>query len=116
MTYRSILCGLFLCAGLAPAQIPCHDQGSQLVPMSLDSGPRLGCARAPSWPYWHLLTLPHREVVPKPGYRQGTARQVPRLFVHYRCTGWLLLPVVIDQVRTMGYVLDVAEQRCGTSG
>lgn len=108
----SSLLPLILFAAPTAAQGFCRDQGSQLVPMTRDSGPLLGCAGAPSWPYWHLWTPPHREVVQKPGFVQGDAHALPRLFVHYRCTGFLLLPVVPDQVRTMGYVLDVDEQRC----
>lgn len=99
-------------AAPAAAQTFCHDQGSRLVPAACERGPALGCVAAPDWPYWLLLTPPHREVVPKPGFVQGDARALPRLFVHYRCSGFWLLPAVPDQVRTMGYVLDVEQQRC----
>ncbi|GAB4137882.1 MAG: hypothetical protein Fur0037_03300 [Planctomycetota bacterium] len=97
-------------APLLPAQ--CLQQGSEMVGAQIESGPLLGCSAAPSWPYWHLVTPPHRAVVPKSGFTQGTARMLPRLFVHWRCTGFLLLPVLPDRIRTMGYVFDVEEVPC----
>jgi hypothetical protein len=36
----------------------------------------------------------------------------PRVIVLYRCTGFLLLPVVPVHVLTMGYVIDQPEIAC----
>jgi hypothetical protein len=78
----------------------------------IEPGPDLACAAAPGWPHWHLFTPAHRAVVPRTGWQQGDARALPRLLVRWRCTGSLLLPVVPAGIRTMGYVLDVAESPC----
>lgn len=91
----------------------CPDQGSERVPATWEAGPALGCPHAPRRPAWYLLTPAHRRVVPKAGFRQGEARPRPRLLVRMRCTGLWLLPAVPVAVRTMGYVLDVEEERCG---
>ena len=104
-----------LLAAALPAQLPCPGQGSSLQPGTIEAGPDMGCTNAPGWPWWHLFTPPHRAVVSKPGFRQGRARALPRILVHYRCTGLLLVPVLPDGVRTMGYVLDVREESCGAA-
>lgn len=98
---------------LATASAQCPDQGSRLVAATIETGPDLGCARAPGWPFWHLWTPPHRAVTATPGMQQGDARALPRILVRWRCTGFLLVPVAVDAVRTMGYVLDVTAEPCG---
>lgn len=91
----------------------CFDQGSLPIAAAVQAGPvPLGCAAAPSWPQWHTLTPPHRAPAPRPGFDPGDAHALPRLLVLYRCTGWLLLPVVPNGVRTMGYVIDRPERAC----
>jgi hypothetical protein len=90
----------------------CYDRGSTPVAATWEAGPDLGCEQAPGWPYWHLFTPAHRDLVSKPGCRPGDTVMLPRILVHYRCTGWLLVPVVVDRVRVMGQVPDTAEQRC----
>jgi hypothetical protein len=109
---QTLLLAASLLAASVHAQLPCWNQGSDLLPAAWEAGPVLGCAASPAWPYWHLYTPEHRAVVSRPGYRQGEARELPRLLVHYRCTGFWLVPVVIDRVRVMGQVLDVAQEAC----
>lgn len=105
-----ILCALASTA--LPAQT-CFHFGSHPMPAQLEPAPfPLGCAAAPSWPSWVLWTPAHREPGPHTGYAPGNAIELPRWLVHWRCTGWLLVPVVPDQVRAMGYVIDQPEQRC----
>lgn len=105
---------LLAVAAALPAQF-CPDQGSMLQPARLEAGPEQHCSGAPGWPHWHLYTPPFRAVVPRRGMQQGPVRAVPRLLLRWRCTGYLLLPVVIAQVRTMGFELDVAEEACRLS-
>lgn len=104
---------ILVCCLFAAARGQCPDQGSHLVAATIEAGPDLGCARAPGWPFWHLWTPPHRAVIDAPGMQQGDARAAPRILVRWRCTGFLLVPVAIAEVRTMGYVLDVAAVPCG---
>lgn len=105
--------GALLCAAAA-AQSACPDFGSTPTPATaLPSPVALGCPTAPRWPQWHLLTPPHRAPTPHLGHRPGTARPLPAVLVRYRCTGWLLVPVVPAGVRTMGYVIDMPEWPCG---
>lgn len=106
-----VLLASLLPAAPAPGQI-CYDRGSALVTAFWESGPDMGCAQAPGWPWWHMWTPEHRVLVPKPGYRPGDTRSRPRILVAYRCTGWLLLPVVVDRVRVMGQVLDTEDRAC----
>ena len=105
--------------GLVPAQAAaqnCPGQGSLPRAAQWDAAPfALGCAHAPSWPSWHLWTPPHREPAPRPGFAPGDAAALPRWFVTWRCTGWLLLPVAPQSLATMGYVLDRPEWPCGTT-
>jgi hypothetical protein len=102
-----------LTAAATPAQ-SCPGQGSLPRAGQLDAAPfPLGCAAASAWPAWHLWTPPHREPAPRPGFTPGDAAALPRWFVTWRCTGWLLLPVVPQSLATMGYVLDRAELPCG---
>ena len=100
----------------AVAQATCHHLGSLPIAASLDVSPvPLGCSGAPSWPAWHLLTPPHRAPAPHQGFNPGNALALPRVLVEYRCSGFLLLPVVIARVRTMGYVIDRAEHACAVT-
>ena len=97
----------------AVAQATCPDLGSVPVAASWTASPvPLGCSGAPSWPAWHLFTPPHRAPAPHAGFSPGNATALPRLLVEYRCTGFLLVPVVPQRVRTMGYVIDRAEHAC----
>lgn len=108
--------GLALLLSLAPvarAQAGCPDFGSLPMPATITPSPLpLGCAAAPMAPQWHLLTPPHRAPGAHTGFTPGNAHALPRLLVRYRCTGFLLLPVVPIEVRTMGYVLDQPEYPC----
>lgn len=99
-------------AGTARAQT-CYGFGSMPVAGSLQNGPPLfSCTNAPTWPAWHLATPGHRAPAPHPGYNPGDARELPRLQVLYRCTGFLLVPVLPSRVRTLGYVIDQPEVAC----
>lgn len=100
---------------IAPAQA-CPGQGSLPRAARLEPAPfALGCAQAPVWPAWHLWTPPYREPASRPGFTPGDATALPRWFVTWRCTGWLLLPVAPQSLATMGYVLDRPEWPCGTT-
>jgi hypothetical protein len=84
------------------------------VAAAVQAGPPLaGCAAAAGWPAFHLLTPAHRAPAPHTGFAPGDARELPRLLVAYRCTGFLLVPIVPIRVRTMGYVIDQPEHPCG---
>jgi hypothetical protein len=102
-------------ATAANAQTTCYHFGSTPQSATLEPSPfALGCFGAAQWPSWHLWTPAHREPGPHAGYAPGDAIELPRWLVHWRCTGWLLLPVVPDQVRTLGYVIDQPEHPCVT--
>lgn len=107
------------CMLLVPARAAaqnCPGQGSLPRAAQRDAAPfALGCAQASGWPSWHLWTPPHREPALRPGFAPGDAVALPRWFVTWRCTGWLLLPVVPQSLATMGYVLDRPEWPCGTT-
>ena len=103
----------FVVSVMLPAQSSCPGYGSTYVAARAQPSPLpLGCARATIWPMWHLLLPPHRAPAAHRDHRPGHARALPTLIVTYRCTGWLLLPVVPTGVRTMGYVIDQAEHAC----
>ena len=88
----------------------CFHFGSMPMPASLTTSPwSLPCA---NWPEWHLLTPAHDAPAPHFGFAPGNALALPRLLVHYRCTGFLLLPVLPDHVRTSGYVIHQPEYPC----
>lgn len=108
---HGLLAAVFFLTPL-PAQA-CFDFGSTPVAANLQAGPPLApCGTTAGWPAWHLLTPPHRAPTPHPGFAPGNARELPRLLVAYRCTGFLLVPVVPVRVRTMGYVIDQPEHPC----
>lgn len=99
-------------AARLPAQT-CYGQGSIPVAAAVEPSPiALGCQGAPNWPQWHLFTPAHRAPVPHAGFNPGDASARPRILVAYRCTSFLLLPIVPVQVTTMGYVLDRPEFAC----
>jgi hypothetical protein len=99
----------------APAQ-GCSHQGSVPVAATVEPGPvALGCAGAPQWPCWHLLTPAHRAAAPHPGFDPAAAHALPRVLVAWRCTGHLLVPVLPASVATMGYVVDRAETACAAT-
>jgi hypothetical protein len=103
---------LLLLATALPAQ-QCFDFGSKPLPQQFEASPfLLGCTTAPDWPVWHLLTPAHDAPAPHDGYAPGDAHARPRLLIHYRCTGWLLLPVLPDSVRLSGYVIHQPEYPC----
>ncbi|MBM4061960.1 MAG: hypothetical protein FJ265_12825 [Planctomycetes bacterium] len=110
------LVALVASSGAGRAQAPCPGFGSVPVPALVEAGPPLpscpGCP--PAWPLWHLFTPGHRAPAPHAGFRPGDARELPRLLVAYRCTGFLLVPVLPVRVRTMGYVIDQPEAPCGS--
>lgn len=95
-----------------PAQTACPGLGSQPIDASWERSFPLLCAAAPTAPAWHLYTPAHRAMIAKPGFRPGDARALPRILVTWRCTGLLFPAVVVDRIRTMGYVLDIAESPC----
>ncbi|HZN40530.1 MAG TPA: hypothetical protein VFD82_17125 [Planctomycetota bacterium] len=96
-----------------PAQTTCSNLGSIPVAATLEAGPiPLGCSGAANWPCWHLFTPAHRAPAPHAGFDPGNATPRPRVIVVYRCTGFLLLPVVPVHIRTMGYVIDQPEIAC----
>lgn len=110
----SLSCLFLLLATALPAQ-QCFDFGSQPVPQQWQASPfLLGCPAAPTWPMWHLLTPAHDAPTPHPGFAPGDAHARPRLLIHYRCTGWLLLPVLPRSVRRSGYVIHQPEYPCTT--
>ena len=97
----------------AAAAQTCHHFGSHWVAPSVEPSPALlQCKGTPPWPEWHLFTPAHRAPGPHHGFAPGAAREMPRVLVAYRCTGWLLTPVVPWHVRTMGYVIDQPEEQC----
>ena len=120
-TPRSNSAHLILAAVLAAgaetrAQTACYDSGSMPVAARWQPGPTaLGCSWASQWPRWHLFTPSHRAPMPHPGFNPGDARELPSVLVVYRCTGFLLVPVVVDRVRFLGYVIDQPEYPCGPS-
>lgn len=115
-SFLFLLLGLVLLAARATAQTTCYHFGSHPVAASIEASPTvLGCATAPNWPHWHLFTPGHREPGPHRGFNPGQAHALPRILVAYRCTGFLLLPVVPAHVRTMGYVVDQPEYACAVT-
>ena len=111
-TARILLTFLTL-AAVGPSQSPCYHFGSVPRPATWERSPsQLGCPNAPDWPAWHLFTPAHRAPTTHAGFNPGNAIELPRVIVIYRCTGFLLVPVVIAQVRTMGYVVDQPEIAC----
>jgi len=95
------------------AQATCHHFGSVPTAAQWQRSPTsLACPHAPAWPAWHLFTPAHRAPAVHAGFNPGNAVELPRLIVIYRCTGFLFVPVVIDRVRTMGYVVDQPEIQC----
>ncbi len=92
-----------------PAQT-CWGQGSVPVAASIEPSPLLlGC------PQWHLFTPAHRAPAAHPGFNPGDATARPRLLIAYRCTGFLLVPVVPVRITVMGYVLDRDESACAVT-
>lgn len=110
--FPTLLLSLQLHTGALRAQAPCGGQGSARTAATWERGPGLQCSPAPTAVAWHLFTPAHRQVVAKQGFRQGDAQALPRILISWRCTGWLFAPVAVDRIRTMGYVLDVAEVPC----
>ncbi len=108
-TARAIAFALFL-APLA-AQSGCPDFGGHPTPARWEAAPFAACAGA-SVPAWHLFTPAHRAPGPRLGRAPRDARELPRLFVTYRCTGLWWLPAVPDRVRTLGYVIDQPDDAC----
>lgn len=103
---------LSITPALARAQA-CYGIGSVSLPAAVQAGPSLlACPNAPNWPVWHLWTPGHRAPAPHPGFNPGNARELPRLLVTYRCTGFLLVPILPAHVRTLGYVIDQPEVPC----
>jgi hypothetical protein len=100
-------------AASASAQAPCPAFGGHATPATIDPSPApLGCTGASQWPQWHLWTPAHDAPGPKPGFTPGDARPRTRWLVRYRCTGWLLVPVLPLPPRAMGYVVDQPDRAC----
>ncbi len=108
MFVRWMLLGALL-APLTEDVPSCPDQGARLVHGFWEEGPPLPCGGEPAW---RLYTPPHREVVERIGYRQGRAREVPRILIRYQCTGLSIWPRRLAEIKTLGYVLDVSQRRC----
>ena len=114
----ALLLALNLLTRSGRAQPGCYDFGSTPVAATWEASyVPLGCTYLPhwphsSWPQWHLYTPAHRRPGPHVGYNPGDARQLPRVLVTYRCTGFLFVPVMIDRVRFLGYVVDQPEYKC----
>ncbi len=111
----TLLFFLLLLGTASRAQIGCYNFGSTPVAAGWEaSAVPLGCPLAPQsqWPQWHLFTPGHRKPTPHIGYDPGDARELPRVLITYRCTGFLFVPVVIDRVRFLGYVVDQPEYEC----
>lgn len=103
---------VLIAAVALPAQT-CYHQGSLPVAARWEACVvPLGCAAAPGWPCWHLFTPTHRAPAAHVGFNPGNATALPRLLVVYRCTGFLLVPVVPVGITTMGYVIDRPESAC----
>ena len=117
MNSERLSCWLFLLLAATPRpaclRAQCFHFGSTPIAATWEAGPiPLGCNGAPTWPSWHLFTPAHRAPSPHAGFNPGSATPRPRVIVLYRCTGFLLLPVVPVHVRTMGYVIDQPEIAC----
>jgi hypothetical protein len=96
-----------------PRTQACPNFGSMPVAASVTpSLLQLGCPLAANWPQWHLLTPGHRMPGPHIGYAPGDARPLPCVLVTWRCTNLLFVPVTVDRVRFMGYVVDQPEHGC----
>ena len=102
---------LILLLALA-TQDPCPNSGSRFVRGFVEHGPALGCAFAESDSSWTLVTPSHHEASPHEGFTPVEWREVPRLFVRYRCTGLWFAPRVLAEIKTLGYVIEVSERRC----
>ncbi|MFY9345842.1 MAG: hypothetical protein WAT39_25345 [Planctomycetota bacterium] len=113
-SFLAVAAACTFAAALAPLPAQtCWGQGSVPVAASIEPGPLLlGCAASPGWPQWHLFTPAHRAPAPHPGFNPGDATARSRLLVAYRCTGFLLVPVVPVRITVMGYVLDRDEIAC----
>jgi len=108
-----VLLPILALAAVGRAQSTCYHFGSMPRPATWERSPSLlGCTNAPAWPDWHLFTPAHRAPAPHAGFNPGNAHELPRVIVLYRCTGYLLVPVVIVRVRTMGWVIDQPEIAC----
>ena len=115
MTFRILLLAVFSVLGArqATAQSYCFHSGSTMLAASWMPGPLpLGCYGAPSWPMWRRFTPQHRSPAPHIGFRPGRGEAVPVIIVQYRCTGFLIEPVVASSYIYMGYVIDMPEHRC----
>jgi len=117
MAVPLLIVGIAACLGSGlHAQPACFHFGSHFVPAAVVAAPMtLGCAGAPDWPAWHLLVPAHHEPGPHQGFAPGNATARPCLLVAWRCTGFLLLPVLPWRVTTNGYVIDQPETPCVTS-
>jgi hypothetical protein len=102
-----------LLANAALAQAYCFHSGSTLVAASWSPGPiPLGCAGAPAWPSWRQYVPQHRAPAPHVGFQPGRGEAVPVIVVQYRCTGFVLNPIVPSGYVAMGYVIDMPEYPC----
>ncbi|MEO6597653.1 MAG: hypothetical protein ABIP94_23155 [Planctomycetota bacterium] len=107
---------MLLSAAHGLAQSTCYHFGSTPMAATWEASPGLlDCAAAPSWPQWHLFTPAHRAPGPHQGFNPGNAQARPRVLIAYRCTGFLLVPVVPVHIRWMGYVIDQPEIACAIS-
>ena len=109
---KSIVIAFGLTCALAAQGSSCPDLGSQRTAGRIDLGPTLGCAFAPTAPAWRLVVPPYRAAVPHLGFTRREYRTLPQVLVRYECTGLVLFPVRIAEVRTLGTLIDVTEQRC----
>lgn len=111
LTLRMLLAAVAAANGTAQT---CFHRGSVPRPAIVEAAPfSLGCSGAPEWPAFHLFTPAHREPAPHFGFAPGQATARYRWLVSYRCTGLLLVPVLPERVRRVGYVIDQPEFPCG---
>lgn len=109
---KAILIAFLTTCALAAQDTTCPDLGSRREPGHVDHGPVLGCAFAPRAPAWSLVVPPFRAAVPHQGFTRTQYRTLPQTLIRYACTGLVLVPVRVVEVRVLGTVVDVTEQRC----
>ena len=98
-------------AGHGP--LDCPDLGAHNVPLRIEAGPALCCHWAANAPAWHLVVPPHGEPIRHAGFTRRAYRELPIFLLRYECTGLVLFPVRIAEVRTLGAISDVRESICG---
>jgi hypothetical protein len=109
----SLSCLLLLLATALPAQ-QCFDFGSQPVPQQFEASPfLLGCPRSTGLARVAPADAGPRRAGPARRLRPGRRTRRDRAcWWHYRCTGFLLLPVLPAPCALSGYVIHQPEFAC----